>query len=202
MSRVRPILLAAGLASALVLGACSDDASDPAPSTPVSTDEAPAAVDEALLTDLGLSDLTGRELVDQLDASADERPLAFTASVRVDEVLVADQSGRETAVPLPDDSFYLSIAPFQTQTHECFFHSLSTCQGELVDTPVTVRIEAEDGTVLVDEEVTTHANGFVGFWLPRDISGTVTVTRGDLTGQVPFATTADSPTCLTTLQLA
>ena len=108
----------------------------------------------------------------------------------------------ETSVPLSGaNEFYLSIAPFASQTHDCYFHSLATCKGELANTSVHVTITDAAGATLVDADATTYANGFVGFWLPRDISGTVTVTVDGKTGSVPFATGAEDATCLTTLQV-
>ncbi|GIG30814.1 CueP family metal-binding protein [Cellulomonas marina] len=156
--------------------------------------------DDDVLADLGLDGLTGEEIVTQLDASTESRPLDFTASVREDEVLVGDGT-TEVAVTLDDGQFYLSIAPYVESTHECFFHSLAGCQGELVEEPVEVRITDADGAVLIEESATTYSNGFVGYWLPEDVEGTVEITQGDLSGSVPFSTTEGSPTCLTTLQL-
>ena len=91
-----------------------------------------------------------------------------------------------------------ALEPF---ADECYFHSLATCQGELVDEPVEVTITDADGVVLVEESATTYSNGFVGYWLPEDVEGTIEITQGDLSGNVPFSTTEGSPTCVTTLQL-
>lgn len=65
---------------------------------------------------------------------------------------------------------------------------------------VHVAVVTDAGETLVDEGVMTYANGFVGFWLPRDLTGTVTVSAGTATS--PFDFGADGPTCLTTLRLA
>jgi len=108
---------------------------------------------------------------------------------------------QEVALPLEDNEFYLSIAPYVDQTHECYYHSLTTCRGELANEDISVRIIDDSGAVLVDEQVTTFDNGFVGFWLPRDIEGTVEVTHDGRTGQRDFSTSEDGATCLTTLQL-
>lgn len=40
---------------------------------------------------------------------------------------------------LPDDAFYLPIAPFVTQMHDCFHHSLTTCVDKLQSAPITQR---------------------------------------------------------------
>ncbi|WP_255375519.1 CueP family metal-binding protein [Saccharomonospora sp. CUA-673] len=108
---------------------------------------------------------------------------------------------REIAVPLGEDRFYLSVAPYVDETHECYYHSLTTCRGELANEDIGVRIIDETGEVLVDEQVTTFDNGFVGFWLPRDIEGTIEVTHDGRTGQSNFSTSKEGATCLTTLQL-
>lgn len=184
-------------AAALVLTGCSS-------STPAtdSTPAANAAPESALLTEFDLDGMDGAQIVDHLDRlGGADRPKELMASVRVDELLLST-ADEELAVDLPDDRFYLSVAPYVERTHECFFHSLTTCQGEMVEKDVQLTIVDDEGTVLVDEQTTTFANGFVGTWLPRDVSGTVTVTADGRTGSVPFSTGDDGATCLTTLQLA
>lgn len=161
--------------------------------------------DEAgeLLTRYGLAGMGTVEIIDHLDRlGRAERPAELMASVRPDELLVASGEG-EVALPVPDDQFYLSVAPYVDHTHECFYHSLTTCTGELASEDVQVQIVDEaDGTVLVDETRTTFENGFVGFWLPTGIDGTLRITHDGKVGEVDFATDDDAPTCLTTLQLA
>lgn len=194
---------ALGLALLLSLSACSTGTAETHGTTPAHDVAAatPAADVEALLVDLGLEGMTGKEVVEELERSTDARPLALKASVREDHLLVGDGS-REAALPLPEDELYVSIAPFVEQTHDCYYHSLATCTGELADAEVSVLITDGDGEVLVDETVTTEANGFTGFWLPRGIEGgTVEVAHDGHEGSVPLATTPGSPTCLTTLQL-
>jgi hypothetical protein len=149
----------------------------------------------------GLAGMAAAEIVDHLDRLGDdERPADLTASVRPGELLLSDDGG-ELALDLPADRFYLSVAPYVDGTHECFHHSLTTCRGELAGDQGQVSVVDASGTVLVDEQMTTFANGFLGLWLPRDIAGTVQVTADGRTGEVPFATGDDDPTCLTTLRL-
>ncbi|GMA34464.1 CueP family metal-binding protein [Demequina litorisediminis] len=70
---------------------------------------------------------------------------------------------------MPDDAFYVSLAPYVDTTHECYFHSLTTCTGEMQGEDIDVTVtDVETGEVLVDEAMTTFDNGFVGLWLPRD----------------------------------
>ncbi|MCA1782124.1 MAG: CueP family metal-binding protein, partial [Intrasporangiaceae bacterium] len=121
-------------------------------------------------------------------------------SVRYDHVLFTTEDG-EKQIPLAEDDFYLSLAPYVDQTHECYYHNLAGCQGELVGEDLDVTITAADGEVLVDETVTTYDNGFVGFWLPRDIEGTIEVSFDGRSVTAPIATGPEDPTCVTTLQL-
>ena len=191
-------LAALSLAALVALTGCS--AQPAAPSNPSAPAAAPANQD--VLASVGLAGLDGRQIVEKLDQDPAARPLNMKASVRPDHVVIGSAAG-EVNVPIEgEDSFYLSIAPYATQTHECYFHSLATCRGEMVSKPVTVKIVDDAGTVLVDEQATTYANGFVGFWLPKDIKGTVTVTADGRTGSVPFATGPEDATCLTTLQVS
>lgn len=123
------------------------------------------------------------------------------ASVRPGELLVS-AGGEEFSLGVPEDRFYLSVAPYVDRTHDCFHHSLTTCTGELASTDVQVQIvDKTNDKVLVDETLTTFQNGFTGFWLPRNIDGTLWVTYDGKTGAIDFATDQDAPTCLTTLQL-
>ena len=64
-----------------------------------------------------------------------------------------------------------------------------------------VHVVAADGTVLVDEMRTTAPNGFLGLWLPRGQELALTLTRDGASASTQVTTTADSATCLTTMQL-
>ena len=199
-ARTSATVSALALSLSMALSACSTDgggsaAPEPGPAAATADDSA------ALLDRVGLAGRSGQEIVDELERSTEQRPLALSASVREDHVLVGDGS-QEVTVPLPEDLFYVSVAPFVDQTHECFYHSLATCRGELAGEEVSVTITDGEGEVLVEETVTTQANGFTGFWLPRGIEdGTIEVARNGAEGSVPLSTTPGSPTCVTTLQL-
>ena len=62
-------------------------------------------------------------------------------------------------------------------------------------------VEEGTGSVVVGETKTVFDNGFVGLWLPKDITGTLRITHDGRTGEVPISTRDGDPTCLTTLRL-
>lgn len=198
---MKKTVVAAALVALLATSGCSQPTTPAAPGPAAST-AASAATSDDVLASLGLAGLDGRQIVEKLDQDSTPRPLPMKASVRSDRVVVGNGKA-EVGVPITgDDGFYLSIAPYATRTHECYFHSLATCKGELTGRSVHVTITDSTGRKLVDADATTYANGFVGFWLPRGIKGTVTVTTDGRTGTVPFATGPEDATCLTTLKVA
>ncbi|MGF3054992.1 CueP family metal-binding protein [Microbacterium sp. YY-01] len=158
---------------------------------------------DAMLAAYGWNDLSPRDLVDTLDAlPLAERPTDLMVSVRGDELIVMDARQQQAQIPI-DDMFYVSAAPFITQTHDCYYHSLTTCVGELRNTEVHVTvIDDASGEIVLDEQRTTFDNGFVGLWLPRDKEMTMTITSAGMSAVASIDTSdPDAATCLTTLQL-
>lgn len=203
-TRRAPLVVAAAAASTLMLVAgCASGTGSPTnlPQAAASSVAAPAdSTAQAILTKLGQTGRSATEVIEALDQKSGERQRDVLASVRYDSLVLKDDSG-ESRIELPDGQFYLSVAPYVSQTHECYYHSLTTCKGELADQPVDVTIVDSAGKTLVDGPARTYANGFVGFWLPRDIEGTITVTHEGRTATSAISTGRKAPTCLTTLQL-
>ncbi|WP_034985736.1 CueP family metal-binding protein [Corynebacterium jeikeium] len=179
---------------ALTLTGCS--AADPEPTADETVSQ------DTFLTTHGLADMDAVEIIDHLDRQkVTERPTDLIASVRNDELLLSSDD-QEVVVDLPDNQTYVSIAPYLTSTHDCFYHSLTTCQGELDNEDIQVTITDEaTGEVLVDEATTTFDNGFVGFWLPDDVTGLIEVSYQGRTATTEFSTTDDGATCVTDLRL-
>ena len=70
--------------------------------------------------------------------------------------------------------------------------------------PHQVQVTVTDtatGDILIDEPRTTYDNGFLGFWLRRDITATLTIDYDDKSATVPIATGDLDLTCLTTMRL-
>lgn len=187
------------IALLLALTGCAGDPDQPSP-----TQSGAAASGELarVMSEHSLDEMDTIELIDHLDRlGGSDRPTELLASVRPD-VLMLTAGDEQRSLEMPEDQFYLSFAPFVEQTHECFQHSLTTCQGELVaqDIQVEVRDRTNDA-VLVDDTLTTFDNGFVGIWLPRDIEGTIRARYDGMSGEADFTTYEDAPTCLTTLRM-
>lgn len=181
------------LAAALLLTGCAS-AQTPAAEGP------PMAVDQ--VAELGIDTSDAKSIIEGLDTlpvANRPSPDSLIASVRPNELVL--QPG-DVTLPINDSDFYLSIAPYVTQTHPCDFHSLTTCLGELQNTPVELTVtDAETGEVVLSEVTATADNGFVGLWLPRDGAFDVRIVGEQGVAEQQVTTGADDPTCLTTMQL-
>lgn len=201
-----PLKTAASFAALILLlslTACADGGADNA-SAGTGASAGLGADANAILAkyDLG-APASATDLIDQLQAQPlSERPDGLMASVRVDELLLAG-AGEEVSLALPEDEFHLSIAPYLTDTHECFYHSLTTCVGELGDEDfhVTITDDASE-KVLFDGDITTFENGFFDVTLPAGLDITVLVDDGERSVELPLGTRAEDPTCVTTAQLS
>ncbi|MFP8783240.1 CueP family metal-binding protein [Planococcus plakortidis] len=144
-----------------------------------------------------LNETEVKELVVDLSGS-DE---VSAASIDDRELKVEDE-GKTTVYPLPEDEFFVSIAPYETYTHPCEFHSLTGCQGELAEKELKVTVTDEQGEVYVDQLMTTPANGFIDLWLPREQTYTVEIEADSKSGELQFSTFSGDPTCLTSMALS
>lgn len=180
------------IAAALILAGCA-----------ASAPPADSSGNAQLLAAYDLDGLGAREIIDRLDSMpVNERPPGLTVSIRPDQLILTDKAGQEAAVPMPDDEFYLAVAPYAGQTHECHFHSPTGCQGELRSTDLQITVTDQDtGEILHQQETRTYDNGFAGLWLPRGTTAIVTVNRQGSSGSVSVTTGDQDATCITTLRL-
>ena len=194
-TRLRICAALAGLTTgaALLLSGCADAEPSADPGS-----------DHSLVVEHDLDGLDAREIIERLDSTkVTDRSSEFIASIEPDQLVLTDDLNNQTTLPMSEDEFYVSIAPYRSQTHECHFHSLTTCSGELANADVHVTVvEATSGETILDETLTTYDNGFVGVWLPRGIDATLTVSAEGRTAKKAISTRPDDPTCLTGLQLA
>ncbi|SEN93613.1 hypothetical protein SAMN05192533_12830 [Mesobacillus persicus] len=71
----------------------------------------------------------------------------------------------------------------------------------MVEEEFDVLIEDEEGNVIVDETLTSLANGFIDLWLPRDKNYQVTITQDGKSAELEMSTFEGDDTCITTMQL-
>lgn len=198
--RWRNLIVAATvtLVSTLVLAGCATSSPEPEP-----TSTGSQAVDTDFLAAHDLAGLDAAQVIERLDTMpVADRPADLIATVQPDALVLTDDQERETQLPMPADEVYISIAPYREQTHDCHFHSLTTCLGELANAEVQVTLTGDGGDVLVDEVRQTYDNGFIGIWMPRGIEATLMVGHEGQTGTATISTMNDGDaTCITTLQL-
>lgn len=176
----KALLLIMGTLLSLVLVACSNDSSAP--------QEEGKQVEEK------------QDIKDQVHAYSIGEFEEVTASITSDELLVTD-NGKKTSFDLPEDEFFVSIAPFVETTHECAIHSLTGCQGELVEKDFDVHIQDQEGNVVMDETIASLENGFIDLWLPRDQTYQVKIEYDGKAVESEISTFGGDNTCITTMQL-
>ena len=170
------LLLVLGLLLSLVLVACSND--------------------NGALNEEGKQDIKEKVHEYSVGTFGD-----VTASITSHDLIVTDK-GKKTSFSLPEDEFFVSIAPFIGFTHECDIHSLTSCQGELVERDFDVNIQDEEGNVVMDETIASLENGFIDLWLPRDRTYQVKIEYDGKTVESEISTFKGDNTCITTMQLA
>ena len=152
------------------------------------------------LQTIGLDGMTGKEI---LTGVGDGSIIVdgFGLSVYDDELVVILDETR-VSVDMPKDEFYLSVAPFITNTHECLYHSATGCRAELKQEEFFVEYIDLDGNIIVSENMMSLSNGFIDLWLPRNVEGTLTITQGELVATKVISTATGEPTCETTMFLS
>ncbi|WP_138417762.1 CueP family metal-binding protein [Aquibacillus sediminis] len=126
---------------------------------------------------------------------------AQNASVTSEELIVTGSDSNEEVYEMPEDEFFVSIAPYVEQTHPCSNHSLTGCQGEMAKEDFEVYIEDEEGNAVVDETITSQANGFIDLWLPRDKTYSIKISNEGKSVESDLSTFEGDNTCITTMQL-
>ena len=124
-----------------------------------------------------------------------------SASITSTQLIVDSGTSNETTYDLPDNEFFLSVAPYLEKTHPCATHSLTGCQGEMANQDFDVLIEDADGKEVMNGAVKSQPNGFIDLWLPRDQTYKITITQGGKQAKSEISTFKKDDTCLTTMQL-
>lgn len=140
------------------------------------------------------------ELKELIAAYGDRKVLSDAASI-TGEFLIITEGDEQSEIPLPEDEFFVSIAPYETYTHECAIHSLTGCQGELVNESFNVTVIDEKKNIVLKEEKNSGVNGFIDLWLPKNQKLNVLIEKEGKTVEKEITTFEDSYTCITTMKL-
>ncbi|MEK3794829.1 CueP family metal-binding protein [Paenibacillus sp. FSL R7-0204] len=140
--------------------------------------------------------------IKQMVADYSSRALTSESASITSTQLIVDSGGpKEVTYDLPENEFFLSVAPYVEKTHPCATHSLTGCQGELTDQEFDVYIEDAEGKEVMNKSVKSQSNGFIDLWLPRDQNYRMTITHEGKQAQSEISTVESDDTCLTTMQL-
>jgi hypothetical protein len=107
----------------------------------------------------------------------------------------------EDHVVASDSWYFMSIAPYQNDTHDCYYHILA-CKAEMVNTHVSYSIEEVGGSFVTQGVGVTGSNGFMDLYLQRNKTYRISVVIGELEGEVTVTTFPGSPTCITNLKIS
>lgn len=147
-----------------------------------------------------VNELGAKEIKELVNDYTTRTLQADSASITSTELIVEDNNKKEV-YELPEEEFFVSIAPFNNVTHPCDIHSLTGCQGELVEEDFDLYITDSSGDVVLDETMKTEGNGFIDLWLPRNETYQVVITQGDKATESELSTFENDNTCITTMQL-
>nr|WP_052088509.1 CueP family metal-binding protein [Paenibacillus wynnii] len=126
---------------------------------------------------------------------------AESASITSKELIVTDGNAKSLIYDLPENEFFVSIAPYVDKTHPCATHSLTGCQGEMVEKEFNVTIVDTEGNEVMNETLKSQSNGFIDLWLPRDKTYHITVEHDGKTAESDISTFESNDTCISTMQL-
>lgn len=127
---------------------------------------------------------------------------AESASITPRELIVNGGSADEKVYTLPQEEFFVSVAPYIDQTHPCQIHSLTGCQGELTEQEFEVTVTDVEGNRIVDQVMKSEANGFIDLWLPRDQTYLMTIEYEGKKAESEISTFDTDNTCVTTFSLS
>ena len=136
-----------------------------------------------------ISDLEDKNFNQEISASISDKQISIY------------HENKEYSLMLEEDLFYVSLAPYVKQTHGCYTHSLTGCQGELIDKDFIVKIHDEEGNLLEEKIINSGSDGFFGLFLKKGFTYTIIVEYEDLNTSYDIKANTDQ-TCYTGGQLA
>lgn len=128
-------------------------------------------------------------------------PEDVTAFVTAESLIFKDAKGALIKTfALPEETFYVAVAPYKNRTHECAIHYLSSCQGEMKNESFDIKVyDLEDKSVFLKQEIETLDDGFFELFLPKGKRFSIEIESKDgLKTKGEISTFPDAKTCLTT----
>ncbi len=149
------------------------------------------------LVKAGLANLKITELIERLEDNDFTGEVKSSITDQEVKILIEDY---EYKFDLPEDMLYISFAPYTSLTHECYTHSLTGCQGEMVNKEVYVIIYDEEGNVLSEGFKNTGEDGFIGLFLDSNEIYRISVSANSLSNEFVVEGRLDQ-TCFTEVEL-
>lgn len=124
-----------------------------------------------------------------------------------EEISASFPDGSHSSVKIPNDMFFVSIAPWINTTHPCTNHVPTGCTGELRNKSMHLVVkDAKSGETIKSEKVNTRNDGFIDIWLPRHKTLNVSIHYGNNTGMFleakeTISTHSGERTCITSMKL-
>lgn len=124
-----------------------------------------------------------------------------------EEISASFPDGSHSSVKIPNDMFFVSIAPWINTTHPCTNHVPTGCTGELRNKSMHLVVkDAKSGETIKSEKVNTRNDGFIDIWLPRHKTLDVSIHYGNNTGvfleaKETISTHSGERTCITSMKL-
>ncbi len=145
-----------------------------------------------------LEGMTIYEVIHELEVNNNDFT-GLTAVIKTNQLLLSDERG-DFVIIMPENEFYISIAPYINNTHPCIYHNMLTCQGDLTNQNLNVIITLNEEQI-INGEFTTYDNGFIGFWIPKNEEVEITIEYQHLFGVMHFVSNESASTCVTNMRL-
>lgn len=125
----------------------------------------------------------------------------ITSYVDNKKLNISFPDGRDLQILLPENEIYVAIAPYETYTHECQTHYISSCEAELKKSEFFIKLSDENEVIFMEEVVHSLKNGFIELWLPKDREFETRVIYENKSCEFTLTTYETSRTCITDLKL-
>lgn len=121
-------------------------------------------------------------------------------SITSDALIIEKNEELMSKYSLPDDKFFVAIAPYVENTHPCEIHYLTECEAEMPNQEFKLIIIDKQGNVRT-ETLTSTNKGFINLWLDKNNEYEIKITHELGTSELHVFTQKNSKTCITNAKL-